>query len=699
MKSVIIPRQYDLANDFLRTNSTGKTIVFPPSAYTHPIFNWSNGSSFPAAWPSDAFSVPLLFGSGSQATIFCYYTYFDQLDNLIKNDTSYFAPFGVSNIVIHNDQLPTGYFYDSCSSQLTALMTNQRNLKLQYNNSIFNIFDTSYHSDNITLSNPVAVFGGLMTYVLMVDSGLNTSEFSPIYLSELNSAGISYTLNNSNIVILGPHQNLTDAFLDYETNKQIPLVQFSNSAKQMGWVKISDFNTLMQQLMTRYNYYVVNDGYFFGNGESLCSSAKDSSIFIPLNFLGNYTIYINALKSPFSGNVTISSGHYSQIIDLYSPHSITQTWIPLHFCNDKIEGLYLTNDNGTNLINSILPLGAVNFSVSFSSFIHFLSDKTILKLNFQMFSNVGNVQNSNPMSLKGYNLYARALNGEFAQLFNVSSKNATSLQMQFGVYNFTNGVGNAKILITNVSNGSILLNSHYSPICVSSKNLTSSASTISIPLSQYNLTPHKQYAIILRPTDYSVNLLEHYIYFEIAFPKNQTDLNSSEGSLLYFNGSIWENTGISSYFLIYSPGPVINPLCAQIIKVKYYVLSSNENSITNGINISSENLNNLFSLNYSINGDMIQTYSSSSHLMLIYDQTYNTAWRLNNVQSVPTYFMLNGFFLSLNSNQIKVQINYSLSLNYYLENYFMLISLIIFLIPTAVIFLKKVSNVIRKYIS
>lgn len=678
MKSTLIPQQYIQANNFLDLHSTGKSLILPPSSYTHPIFTWSGGLSFPAAWPSDAFNVPLLVGTNSESDLFCYYTYFEQIDNLIYNDSQYLAPFGVSNIIIHNDQLPLGYFSGNVSVHLNQLLNNQTDVRALYNNSIINIFGTSYHSNSISLSNPVALCGGLISYLLFADSGLNTSEFSPIFLSELNKDGKVYTLDHSNIVVFGPYENISDAFLNYEDTNQIPLPNYINQVGQSGWSKISDFNPLIQQMMVKDNLYVINDGYFFGSGESIYSSSNGSKILIPTNPSLNCDLFIHAISSPFSGNITISNGQNDQIISLYNPHSVKQVWIPINKDNSVTKYLLITNDNGTNFLNSVLPINSLAYKSTFNSFKQLISHKTVIKLNVSLYSMNGYLLQSFPDNLHYYNIFARALNIKYAQLFNLTGNNATSLEMQFEVYNYTKGTGGVEICIYNATNGVISAERNSKPIYISSKNLTLAATNMNIPLKRYNLTSNHEYAIVMSPVNYSVNLSRHYIAFNVAHSINKTSANSSNGTLLAKCGSKWINTDVSSYYRIYSPGIVSNPLIANKVNVSYHILFSNENAIIKGGNISPEELNQVFSFHYTLNGKNILIQNGSTYLIIIYDQTYNPAWEMNNEESIPSYFMLNGFFINVTVLNYSVELHYALSFYFYLGNYLILATFLSF---------------------
>lgn len=445
VRSTVIPKAYYNANSFLINNSDAKTIVFPPTAYTHPIFTWSDGLSFPAAWPQDAFSVPQLTGSSYYSDIFVYNTYFNQLNGIIKDDYSYFRPLNVSFITVENDQLPLGYYAGNSSLRLASTLSSQNNLSRLYTNNLISLYKMPTPKSNLEVSNPMAIFGGLSNYALLADSGLNTSEFAPIFVSELNYAGIRNVLNKSSIVLLGPNQNFTTAFLEYENAYQLSIASYVKLSTN-SWQRIADYNPLIQSLMVSSGKYVFSDSYVFSNQGSIYASSKGSSVSLFSSHPGSNVIFLSGISSPFSGNVTVKLGSINKTINLYNPNNVSLKWFNLDTFNSTSGKITLVNNNGTNIINSISVIPTNHYNSLFKSFLGKLSKKLILKMNYSMIQNNGTLDphsTNNPIS-------ANIVKVAFSEIssINQTQKKINSSQLN-NIYALKYTFANSKLNILN----------------------------------------------------------------------------------------------------------------------------------------------------------------------------------------------------------------------------------------------------------
>ena len=441
-------------------NSDAKTIVFPPSTYTHPIFTWSNGLSFPAAWPQDAFSVPQLIGSSYYSDVFVYNTYFNQLNGIIKNDYSYFKPLNVSFIAIENDQLPLGYYAGNASLRLVSTLSSQDNVSLSYANNLISLFEMPSSKSNFEVSNPMVIFGGLSNYALLADSGINTSEFAPIFMSELNYAGMRSVLNESSIVLLGPNQNFTTAFLEYENAYQLSIVSDMNLNTD-SWQRISDYNPLIQSLMTSSGKYVFSDSYVFGNQESIYASIKGASVSLVSSPPGSNAIFLSGISSPFSGNVTVKLGPINKTINLYNPNNVSLKWYNLGTFNSTSGRIILISNNGTNIINSVSFIPVNYYNSLFKSFLGELSKKVILKMNYSMIQNNGTLESHSTNSPISANIVKVA----FSKISSINQTkktlNSSRLNYIYALrYTFSNGELN---LLNGASNLIVTYDQTFNP--------------------------------------------------------------------------------------------------------------------------------------------------------------------------------------------------------------------------------------------
>lgn len=685
VKSTVIPQQYYEASNFLERNSKGETIIFPPTADTHPTFTWSNGISFPGAWPTDAFGTSTVLGFNSlQSSSFVYYTYFNQLNGLIKNDTSYFNPLGVTNIVMQKSQFPQGYFKGNSSNRVESVLSKQDQISLTYNNSLISIYQTTSNVRSTYLSNPIALFGGLNDYSLLSDSGLNTSEFAPIFMSELDRSGMNAVLKNSNIVIFGPNQNTTTAFLEYETNHQLVLAN-GLSQSQNGWYKTSGINRMFQSLMASTGKFVVSDGFYFGDGESVYSNTNGSEFFLKLGNTRAPEIYLEGITSPFSGNVTINIGSsITKTVDLYNPYNVSLKWYFIGKLNSTNDLLKVINDNGTNILNSISQISESEFQSLFESFSNEINTKLLLHLSYDLISNTGYVWSSSEVSSNYINV--RALNSEYSEIFNNSLNKSSSIGLYLGADNYTNDTTcGVWVSLTNTTNG-IPSGSPIFKEFISARNLSSALSLITIHLYNLSLAPKNTYSIVLKPTSHDTDVNNHYVYFKTA-PDDKLAPNISNGTLMMYNGTTWVKTNINMDYSVFAVAPTSNPIAANLINVTFENISTT-GEIKNKINASY--LNSIFELNYTLGNSDLRITAGSDKLIVIYDQAFNSAWQLNGKYPVPAYFMINGYFVNNTINIIPVNVVYILSSVFYFANYYILfLSLMLGASAIFVYFLKR----------
>ena len=683
LRTITVPAPYYKVGSFLENNSANltKSWWLPPTYYTHPIFSWApNPYGRPSAWIEDVSPTPSMLPGGSELSSVSYqqFLYYQQLDGMIKNDTNVLAPYGVKYIIVHADQYSTGNFIYDSASRLNQTLTNQPGVTKSFSDSFITAYRTGYNSGLFFMANPTLIVGGPLNFILLSDAGLNSTEFSPLFLSQLNSKGMSVAMNATKIVFLGPHQTIQTFFLDtllnFMTNPG------SSGVFSQSWFPAYGLNRIVQIGYTRHNMYVPWSGEPpIGNAEMVSQQPGNFTFDLRTNTGGNDSIWIKALTSPLSGNISVSvGGIINKKIDLYNSNASYMKWIYLGSTSLVANKSAFTMDdiNGINAINSVLSIPTSHYQGLYNNFANSLKDKTLYSINFSMISSFSNVVIQQFPGNHPSNQYASSIsNNTSAQTFLAPVSNISGFEVILGAVNkFANASGNILIELVNTTVSGIPGSKVIRTWLINGSSLNPAATTVFLDSNGLKLTAGDEYALTFRAIA-EIGYPNSFTYVARAFPidSNRTYGN---GSMWYYNGTSWNKANWNIWFKVFSPKRIFtnNTLMAGSINVVVKKTSFSGAAINQSANLictlnSEYRILSKLTFNEIRGVYSIKIVNLNSSVMLVMTQNYYAGWLMDGQSPIPTYFTENGYLIKPHTATENVIVQYYPSASYNYSNW------------------------------
>jgi len=331
-----VPSEYADANKWLKDRSGYYRVWWLP--YRLEIFlspKWAR-TGF-AGFPETTSPQPYIWPTGFMAHIYLQ----DLMMNRTQNLGKILSVAGVKYVILHKDLAGSQWFFPNGDEDTRALnnLLKQKDLELVYNQGFIYIFRNKESSPFMYVPSKVAIIvGGLdiLAYLLQLDD-FDPTGYAFVFAQQVSASQLKQLLSISSLIVMDYTDRTVDLSLHLQQDEFINLNSYAggpNDGKLWSKGGRTFMGNYYESEKTGKNYIQENSFYYTG---LVGASVEGATLTITRNVeeVGNYDVWIRALKSPVGGEIAL-------YVDGVCAGSISTNDSYFHFQWMNVSGINLT---------------------------------------------------------------------------------------------------------------------------------------------------------------------------------------------------------------------------------------------------------------------------------------------------------------------------------------------------------------------